>query len=805
MRQVFPAGARVRSAHLKSSPRASQVIESIEPRRFLAAQFGTVDANFGSGGFASIDVPGSPSATSVNQVITAPDGDFYEGGLDGVARFKPNGKFDTSYGTGGLVSLAGGTFVAEELDPEGYLYVLVQQGDGTALLRYKGDGNLDKSYGQNGSSVITTDPFFTPVALAVQSNGDPIIAGTEQTDRGKGSAVELMRVDTAGALDATFAGTGSVEFHFGSSAATTPTIFDNVAGVDVLASGEILVGGGSVSYDPSSGVSSPVLGKATFATALFKRDGELDGSYGSDGVARSKFASAQVSESLYRDLLIDDNDSNTTPVIQNLLREMLLAVFAARPDGVSFVGATAGAFTGGPFAASFSRTGAVSWEHQLPPNGLDEGQPLSGAAYLADGRVMLLSLNVVTPLYPNGSAGDSIGFDDPSYLPGTVGALTLAKDGDLIASAATPSIPGNPATYQLTAIAPGTISDPQPNVFPRGTVASLANEADGEEDILYYDVADQEVEVTSVVSGTFRTPLNFGHGGPAVSVTEGTNPEDGTPLPIDAYSGPNGRGIYIQDEVYGRGNISNSTTVVTSNNDAIKELTVQETNPAGLGPYYAETAVVYYDQTNRELEFSEPVAVLAGTHWVPIPLAWGDIEDAQFVVAVKSVSTVENEVAFIDNTLGGVYFASQSSNGSWHAKLVAKIPDGADGLSLAKDGSGDIAFQDLATGNLEIAIPNSKGKFTVRTVAHNIGQSTSLPDAADLYAYDARTDTVQYFNASDGFGDPNAEVTQTTVVTGGGADIQFPLTSDGANVAYAASYIDSRTGDLVLAPVAYAG
>src|SRR5947199_876603 len=139
---------------------------------------GTLDKTFGVGGKVQTDFPGLAAVAS--SVVIQPDGKIVVAGGAfplftflgdfKVVRYNPNGSLDTSFGDGGIVTT---TF------PEGsYAFALALQSDGKiiaagtvfvdfnpgdmsdtdfALARYNPDGSLDRTFGNGGNG--TTDFF----------------------------------------------------------------------------------------------------------------------------------------------------------------------------------------------------------------------------------------------------------------------------------------------------------------------------------------------------------------------------------------------------------------------------------------------------------------------------------------------------------------------------------------------------------------------------------------------------------------------------------------------------------------------
>jgi len=158
---------------------------------------GSLDASFGIGGkVSSFFSPGQNNNGSVAAaLVLQPDGKVVVAGSTGapnpfaptlsVARLKPDGTLDASFGAGGVVttpigSSSGATAVV--LQPGGKLVVAgFTPGFGAAdllLVRYLPDGRLDASFGTGG--MVTTDLGGQEFASALleQPDGKLVVAGS---------------------------------------------------------------------------------------------------------------------------------------------------------------------------------------------------------------------------------------------------------------------------------------------------------------------------------------------------------------------------------------------------------------------------------------------------------------------------------------------------------------------------------------------------------------------------------------------------------------------------------------------------
>ncbi|MGH9039694.1 MAG: delta-60 repeat domain-containing protein, partial [Acidimicrobiia bacterium] len=232
---------------------------------------GTRDASFGDGGLVrwEIDRNARPEA-----MVLQPDGKILISGLlspdspSGLLRLLPDGRPDPSFGQGGLVAMgvAGGSGLA--LEPDGRIVVAGRDPSpeiGVTLVRFTAAGDLDTTFGTNGSTRVPVVPgqpdSDSPTALARLDDGSFMVVGAHAGATTSDTLTMRFRPD--GQLDPQFNGTGIKVFDFGG--------FDT--GIGVLSdSGGRAVIGSKVSND----------GPQVMARLL--PTGELDPSFGDGGL-----------------------------------------------------------------------------------------------------------------------------------------------------------------------------------------------------------------------------------------------------------------------------------------------------------------------------------------------------------------------------------------------------------------------------------------------------------------------------------------------------------------------------------------
>lgn len=193
-----------------------------------------------------------------------------------VVRYTSAGVLDTSFNvTGKVVTDFGGHLdeVVSDmvLQSSGRIVVVGTSGyGGTDVACYTSAGALDTSF--NSTGLVTTSNGMLVKAVALQSDGNIVVAGS--TYNGNDNDFTLLRYTSAGTLDTTFNGTGSVTTDFGAGS------YDDPGGLVIQSDGRIVVAGRS-----SMSAGSVV----TFALARYDTLGVADANFGSGGLVNLSF------------------------------------------------------------------------------------------------------------------------------------------------------------------------------------------------------------------------------------------------------------------------------------------------------------------------------------------------------------------------------------------------------------------------------------------------------------------------------------------------------------------------------------
>ena len=252
--------------------------------KFALARYnpdGTLDTTFGSNGRVTTDLTAGKDLAYA--LALQPDGRIVAAGSAnddfGLARYRVDGSLDPEFGTGGFVTTnVGGTEVATDLalQPDGKLviaggsYVLGQR---YAMLRYLPDGRLDASFDGDGMMItayITSGGGRGAEALVLQSDGKLVMGGPSGTP----TMFTLYRYLANGAPDTGFGVQGRVTTPIGSGNAQLFALLQQDDGRLVAAG------------DSRSGSA------ALATVVRYAANGSLDTSFGSGGIAQRPLASS---------------------------------------------------------------------------------------------------------------------------------------------------------------------------------------------------------------------------------------------------------------------------------------------------------------------------------------------------------------------------------------------------------------------------------------------------------------------------------------------------------------------------------
>jgi len=275
-------GGRDTAFGVAIQPNGSIVVVGRAGPRFGVARLlsdGTLDGGFGQSGRARTDVgPGSDVAfdvalQSTGRIVVVGTSSGPSGGFV-IARYRPNGTLDPTFGDHGIVRTPlpgqddGATGIA--IDADDRIVVTGHAGGAFVTARYEVDGGLDDSFSSDGVARLNLTPRNdVAAAVAIQADGAIVVVGTIRRDAPIADArwAEVRYLDD-GRLDDTF--------NLDGTRIDGPSSFGNIAyDVAIGNDGQILVVGtvgvGGFDTDTRSGVNQ------------LDPSGQLDPSFSTEG------------------------------------------------------------------------------------------------------------------------------------------------------------------------------------------------------------------------------------------------------------------------------------------------------------------------------------------------------------------------------------------------------------------------------------------------------------------------------------------------------------------------------------------
>jgi uncharacterized delta-60 repeat protein len=248
---------------------------------------GKLDDHFGDHGKVVVKV-GDDADTAYALVLQADGkivvgGDSNQGssktGVDfALARLLPDGSLDESFGDSGIVTQSVAQFGARDsiyalaLQPvDGEQRIVAVGGEGDfSLARFRADGELDTSFGEQGTlHGLFGSTIGAARAVVVTDAGELLVAGHAMHD------FALTKLSPEGELVASFGDAGKVV------TAVSKDNWDEANGLAVETDGKLLVAGFTYEGHSSSG---------NTALVRYDDDGALDASFGDAGVVITEVA-----------------------------------------------------------------------------------------------------------------------------------------------------------------------------------------------------------------------------------------------------------------------------------------------------------------------------------------------------------------------------------------------------------------------------------------------------------------------------------------------------------------------------------
>lgn len=419
----------------------------------LAASAGSLDLSFGSGGTTALT---DSQGLGFDAAVRLPDGGMVVALSKGMTapqqvtliKVGPEGMVDPQFEQDGFAAASWVLYPMLfdlALMPDGRIVAVgmaAEQDGGYAWLiaRFDADGSLDASFGSDGVVDLPMPGGAAATAVALQPDGRIVAGGERYGDSGYQEHWALARLDADGSLDASFGAGGITILPFqGSSLADLALQPDG----KVVATGEDVEGG-----NPAVNV-----------VARFEPDGQIDNTYGTDGVTSLPGVDG--------DSLVVDGEGRV--------------VLAGRVSGPAGTGSgLARLDPNGVPDATFGSGGVTT--------PLDPGQPVwaNAVAVQADGRILASGDTIgptggygfaLTRYTSDGNLDPAFG-DDGRVLedvypghPSNARAVAIQPDGRILAVGTADDLQNHPMTLLqrfFATDAPSTTIDDG----PAGTVGS---------------------------------------------------------------------------------------------------------------------------------------------------------------------------------------------------------------------------------------------------------------------------------------------------------------------------------------------
>jgi uncharacterized delta-60 repeat protein len=181
---------------------------------------GDIDTSFGGNGKKTITFGGVDEAHAVlvqpNARIVVAGGGGAAASTFCVARLRPDGKLDTTFGPAGKRRIAFGgdqeAAFGAALQPDGKIVLTGDSDFRVAVARLNPDGTLDATFSGDGKRTFSWGPISRAQAAVVMPNGKLLLAGFSGPETGN---VQVARLKPNGALDGTFGVGGIAKVDFG--------------------------------------------------------------------------------------------------------------------------------------------------------------------------------------------------------------------------------------------------------------------------------------------------------------------------------------------------------------------------------------------------------------------------------------------------------------------------------------------------------------------------------------------------------------------------------------------------------------
>ena len=253
---------------------------------------GPLDSTFNGSGMSMLSFGETISNAKAHAVAIQADGKIVAVGnaysvksdkngnvLVALARYSNDGRLDSTFGKGGMVTTRIDTHLlmiasAAAIQTDGKIVVgggaisNISKSFEFILLRYNIDGSLDTSFGAGGIASKSVVDLVGIKSIAIQADSKIIVLGNESTK--SGAAFTLLRFNKEGGIDSTFGEGGKVNTQFSRTN-------DSASAVAIQADGKIVAVGASIR------IRGRVAIEYDFSLARYNANGSLDTNFGVGG------------------------------------------------------------------------------------------------------------------------------------------------------------------------------------------------------------------------------------------------------------------------------------------------------------------------------------------------------------------------------------------------------------------------------------------------------------------------------------------------------------------------------------------
>jgi uncharacterized delta-60 repeat protein len=236
---------------------------------------GTLDPTFGTGGKRKINLGASENGVDValrsdGKIVVGANTNLGGGAFHfAVARLRPNGTLDPTFGTGGIAKPGSDIYMsALALVSSGRIIVggVSQTANDFGLERLKPNGQVDTTFGTGGTTTTDFDGGYDAIDAMLIGPGGTILGAGQSEQAGNLRVYALARYLPDGGLDPSFGSGGMVKTQFG-------TLHASVGALAFQQDGRIL----------AAGFDRKTENNEQFSVARYESNGDLDTSFGQGG------------------------------------------------------------------------------------------------------------------------------------------------------------------------------------------------------------------------------------------------------------------------------------------------------------------------------------------------------------------------------------------------------------------------------------------------------------------------------------------------------------------------------------------